>query len=40
MCRDQSQEQVKVVLEKGKVLGVLISDMFWQEIEEAGTMDT
>ena len=40
LVTDQSQEQVQMVLEKGKVLGVLISEMFLQEIEEAGTMDT
>ena len=35
-----SQDNVQVILEQGKIPRVLIPEMVWQQVKEAGTMDT
>ena len=35
-----TQENVQVILEQGKIPRVLIPEMVWQQVKEAGTMNT
>ena len=39
LIRDPWQENVKMVLEEGKVPRVLISEIYWQQVEDPCTMD-